>query len=275
MIASETAFETALRRVPRRLGQSGLLRTLSERYARAPSAVIIRVAEAELLRALPIQAPALDLCCGDGFLAGCFRPEGFEAGCDISPSALDQARRAGHHRVLKEADVARRIPFDDSSFATVVSNSALEHVRDLDGALREVRRVLRPGGRFCLTCASSQAYEWWPCGGAALRRYERFQPVFNILSLGEWTERLARASLRPIGHAWYLTPSAVRVMLFLDYHYSNVYLTPDPTYARPFIGLLNRAPAGASAALWRAAFGRFRLRTSSPGGGILIAAEPA
>jgi len=42
------------------------------------------------------------------------------------------------------------LPFDDSSFDAVLSCGVLEHVKDPDGSLDEIRRVLRPGGTFYL-----------------------------------------------------------------------------------------------------------------------------
>jgi ubiquinone/menaquinone biosynthesis C-methylase UbiE len=56
---------------------------------------------------------------------------------DASPIAVDQ-------RVLDGA----RLPFADDSFDTVVSTFTLCSIGAVDGALRELRRVLRPGGRF-------------------------------------------------------------------------------------------------------------------------------
>jgi SAM-dependent methyltransferase len=42
------------------------------------------------------------------------------------------------------------LPFDEASFDAILSCGVLEHVRDPDGSLEEIRRVLRPGGTFYL-----------------------------------------------------------------------------------------------------------------------------
>ena len=47
---------------------------------------------------------------------------------------------------------ATRLTFDDASFDLVMSFEVLEHIPDYLAALREVRRILRPGGRFYFTC---------------------------------------------------------------------------------------------------------------------------
>ena len=44
---------------------------------------------------------------------------------------------------------AGALPFADGSFDAVVACLVFEHIRDVDAAIAEVARVLRPGGRFC------------------------------------------------------------------------------------------------------------------------------
>ena len=46
------------------------------------------------------------------------------------------------------ADLALGLPFDDASFEAVFANQVIEHVRDLVALVREVYRVLKPGGVF-------------------------------------------------------------------------------------------------------------------------------
>jgi SAM-dependent methyltransferase len=70
---------------------------------------------------------------------------------DFSPGMVTDAQRtlggaAGRFRF--EVVDAQSIPFEDASFDTVIANHMLYHVPDLDKALAEIERVLRPGGRL-------------------------------------------------------------------------------------------------------------------------------
>jgi SAM-dependent methyltransferase len=73
---------------------------------------------------------------------------------DISPGML-QALQASAARLGAEVETARceaaSLPFEDDSFDLVFGHAVLHHLPDLDGAFREFRRVLRPGGTiaFC------------------------------------------------------------------------------------------------------------------------------
>lgn len=260
-------------KVARHLGESKHFRQLALRYAFAPSAVLIRAAEAELLSALPMKPPVLDLCCGDGYFCSLICPDGVEAGCDLSLPALKKARDLWQYRGVACADVAAGIPFANEGFQTVVSNSSLEHVKNIDIALQEIARVLSPGGRFYTTFASDLAYEWWPCGRNALDRYLDFQPVLNYFTLEEWERRMVKVGLRVIGHQYYLSKAATRLTMFLDYHFSHVYMTSDRTLARPVVGMMRVLHAALWAKLWQMLFARVRILADGEGGGILIVAE--
>ncbi len=83
-----------------------------------------------------------------------FYPEGVRlTGLDFSAAMLDIARarvlETSHKVTLIQGD-ARRLPFDDSSFDTVVCTLGLCGVPDERGAIAEMHRVLRPGGRLLL-----------------------------------------------------------------------------------------------------------------------------
>jgi trans-aconitate methyltransferase len=99
----------------------------------------------EWLEAKPAER-ILDLGCGDGQLSLRVATGGAVVqGVDASPEMVAAARSRG---VAAEQASAEALPFDDASFDAVFSNAALHWVRDQNAMLREVRRVLKPGGRF-------------------------------------------------------------------------------------------------------------------------------
>ena len=74
-------------------------------------------------------------------------------GVDLSPEMLAIARRradeAGRDVDLREGD-AHDLDFEDASFDSVVSTFSLCNIPDVDQAVSEMHRVLRPGGRLIL-----------------------------------------------------------------------------------------------------------------------------
>lgn len=91
----------------------------------------------------------LDLGCGKGALVDHLREQGHDAfGCDIAGSDASDfvpgIRPDGILRAIQPDPY--RLPFDDNQFDCVVSTQVLEHVMDYDSTLREIHRVLKPGG---------------------------------------------------------------------------------------------------------------------------------
>lgn len=97
----------------------------------------------------------LDLCTGTGDLAvlaaRAADPGGHVTAVDFSPEMLERARRrhapSPANIEWKRAD-ALFLPFDDATFDAALVGFGLRNVSDLDRALRELHRVLRPGGRL-------------------------------------------------------------------------------------------------------------------------------
>ena len=94
----------------------------------------------------------LDAGCGAGPLTALLRDRGARmTGLDGSPAMIDLARqRLGGDVPLHVHDLAQPLPFAADSFDDVVSSLVLHYLEDWDAPLAEIRRVLRPGGRFIL-----------------------------------------------------------------------------------------------------------------------------
>jgi SAM-dependent methyltransferase len=95
----------------------------------------------------------LDWGCGRGKLVLWLREQGYNAvGVDIDPASfvrgadVFRTRRHAHEKCLFPLAPDGRAPFPDASFDFITSWQVLEHVADLTGAARELRRLTRDGG---------------------------------------------------------------------------------------------------------------------------------
>jgi demethylmenaquinone methyltransferase/2-methoxy-6-polyprenyl-1,4-benzoquinol methylase len=135
----------------------------------------------------------LDAACGTGDLALADRRAGARevTGLDFSPRMLERARRKAPGLRFVEGDMLA-LPFADGSFDSATVGFGVRNVFDLELALRELRRVLRPEGRLAILEITQ------PRG--ALR------PFFNL-----WFDRLVPllGRLLPGGDAYTYLPASV------------------------------------------------------------------
>ena len=135
----------------------------------------------------------LDACCGTGDLAVADeRAGGDVTGLDFSERMLDRARPKSAAVSWVRGDVLA-MPFRDASFDVVTVGFGIRNVEDLEAGLRELARVLRPGGRLgCLEITRPRG---------ALR------PFFRL-----WFDGLVplAGKLLPGGAAYSYLPASVR-----------------------------------------------------------------
>jgi demethylmenaquinone methyltransferase/2-methoxy-6-polyprenyl-1,4-benzoquinol methylase len=92
----------------------------------------------------------LDACCGTGDLAlAAERAGGKVVGLDFSEPMLERARRKSDGVEWVRGDLTA-LPFDDGSFDAATVGFGIRNVPELETGLRELRRVLRPGGRLAV-----------------------------------------------------------------------------------------------------------------------------
>jgi ubiquinone/menaquinone biosynthesis C-methylase UbiE len=108
---------------------------------------LLRAVESRFYADLPMVGPVLDLGSGDGSFAAQTFGRPLDVGLDPWKPPMAEARRRGAHAALTLADAAR-MPFSDASFNTVISNSVLEHIPEIEPVVAETFRVLKPGGHF-------------------------------------------------------------------------------------------------------------------------------
>jgi len=95
----------------------------------------------------------LEVAVGTGLNLEAYPPDIRLTGIDLSDEMLEiaraRARELGREVALRQGD-AQALPFDDATFDTVVCTFGLCAIPDIDTALDEMTRVLRPGGRLIL-----------------------------------------------------------------------------------------------------------------------------
>lgn len=138
---------------------------------------IVRQREVTVARLAPQpRERVLDVGCGPGLLveriAASVGEHGEARGVDLSATmvALARARCAGSHWAGFDPAQATALPFGDGRFNAVVCTQVLEYVPDVERALAEFRRVLRPGGRVLLIDTDWESCVWASDDDARMRR---------------------------------------------------------------------------------------------------------
>jgi len=165
-----------------------LAKALELQYTRPQ--MVLRRAQA-LRHARPMLGEAVvDIGCGPGFLtrdlAAGAGGEGSVLGLDQSDSMLEiaRARCQGMEGVRFESGDAVKLPLQDASVDLAVSTQVMEYVTEVDIALGEIARVLRPGGRTVLLATDWRACAWHSSDDERMQRM-----------LAAWEEHLAHPTL--------------------------------------------------------------------------------
>ena len=168
-------------------------------------------------------ARLLDVGCGGAWLGDHFD---HYTGIDVSPDAVEAARTRGRQVLLVNGDDP--LPFDEGNFDGVVLKDVLEHVMDPVALVREVRRVLRPGGRVFASSPDAQRWVWDDYTHRRPFTRKSFRKLFEDQGLS--VEQLGYESVMPgIGIASGLTrrhrrPRLLAAMAWLPMVRRNVWL---------------------------------------------------
>jgi hypothetical protein len=189
---------------------------------------LMRAVECDHLASLSYARPILDVGCGDGTFARIlFSGVPVDAGIDLNSREVERAKRSNCYRDVRQGSV-EDLPFESEKFCTVFSNCVLEHIPNIEGALREIRRTLRPNGVLYLTVPSPRCttYLLWPTvlKRLGLARVGNWYAsltlrLFNAETVeepAEWARILERAGLTMEHHEPYMSERATRIQdLFL------------------------------------------------------------
>jgi SAM-dependent methyltransferase len=156
-------------------------------------------------------ARALDIGCGDGSTAAAIRERtgAVVTGADISHRARELSAKVGIDCVVIDLN-HDPLPFADDSFDLVYIGEVIEHLLDPDVVLKDIRRVLRPGGYLVLTTPN---LGYLP---NRLLLLLGIQPLFTEVStevvLGR-RSRLLGDGNQPVGHLRIGTWRATRLLI--------------------------------------------------------------
>jgi ubiquinone/menaquinone biosynthesis C-methylase UbiE len=162
--------------------ENDYLRKALKVYYLDPGLALHRAVEAKMFNKYSLVSPILELGCGDGsFSYVCYGADELEneetvsfsvedirrsmvddridIGIDIVANAVRQAKNKSIHKNVLVADI-NNLPFKNPCFKTIISNSVITHIYDLDKALNEIARILYPEGKFIFTVPSEYFGEY-------------------------------------------------------------------------------------------------------------------
>ena len=220
-----------------------------------------------------VRGKVLDVGCGAGSVAKAVkreRPDLHVVGCDVSKSALALAEASPENVEFRSAQ-AEKLPFADGEFDFVWIFDVLEHVEKPEQVLREVARVLRPGGGFHIVLPLEgqpwTLYRFLGCGtrwnakvrhGGHIQIFssERYSGLAAFCGVPVTATRWSYHALLQLLDVLYFT--------WLDWRGPVSGSVEDMASSRPgFVGALMRAASMSVATL---AWGEARLLNTLPGG---------
>jgi SAM-dependent methyltransferase len=198
-----------------------LLTSFVSRYPAQPATAFWRGIEIDVLAKADIpEGLGLDLGCGDGILTDIL----FErmgrcprlVGIDPDPLETKAARQYDFYERIHTTGGAE-IPEADATFDYVISNSVLEHIPELEPVIKEVGRVLKPGGRFFYTVPCPNFHD--NLSGAImpgetrenyLSKLDKRLAHFNYLTERDWQDMCGRHGMAVDGVTGYLGEKATQ-----------------------------------------------------------------
>ena len=197
---------------------------LSRYIKNAPAFLgMLRAVEAGFYQNVALPDPLLDLGCGDGMFAALAIQQPVTAGIDMDWSGLCEARERSVYQAVVQAG-AVKLPFRSEYFESVVCNSVLEHIPDVESVLSEVCRVMRSGARLAF-CVPSERFLELLSISSGLRRLrvkrlaKAYEAFFNLISRHYhcdapivWNKRLEKVGFDVEYQHYYFSKKALRAL---------------------------------------------------------------
>ncbi len=112
-----------------------------------------RIADAAVAALARVSGPVLDAGCGTGRVGRALAARGVTnvVGGDFTAASIEAARELGVYSELAHLDLNGPLDFDDGRFAVTASAGVFTYVDDTEATLRELLRIVRPGGSVLFT----------------------------------------------------------------------------------------------------------------------------
>lgn len=184
---------------------------------------LLRAVEARFYENIELPAPTLDVGCGDGHFASLAFERPLDVGIDPWEGPLRQAAASGAYITLIKGS-GDTLPFEDGHFSSAVSNSALEHIPDLQPVIVEVARVLKPGALFVFCVPNHQflpnlsisnfldTIGLRKLGDAYRRFFNRISRHHNCDDPETWRQRLEKAGFELVDWWHYFSPRSLHTL---------------------------------------------------------------
>ena len=118
-----------------------------------------------ILHELPVSSSILDVGCGKAWVAKTFQNKGVFV-CSLDATVINTAKALKHYPSGDHAAVvadAFHLPFKEGSFEAVIASEIIEHVVDPAAFVRELYRVLSPGGTLIVTTPYKEVLRYTLC----------------------------------------------------------------------------------------------------------------
>ena len=199
---------------------------VSALYPHTPPLCMWRSWEVAAYRRCRLEAPVLDVGCGDGAFFRLVWPGVTDAtGVDHDLTVVEAARRGGVYRQVIQGS-AQELAVPAAGFSSVFANCALEHMDDLPAVMRSIHRSLKPGGQFLFSVITDQLLAWNPLpllaarlGASASGVADGFRDYHHYgtpPSAQQWIAHCESAGLRVVEHFPIMSQAMSRACLFLD-----------------------------------------------------------
>ncbi|HEX9423279.1 MAG TPA: class I SAM-dependent methyltransferase [Pyrinomonadaceae bacterium] len=164
--------------------------------------------QAIALMAIPLDARVLDVGCGSGWATRLMAEKahnGRVTGIDIADEMIRLARECSRSLSNVEFQVAsaEKLPFGDAEFTHAFSMESLYYYSDIPSALREIKRVLEPGGLFITVVDLYQenlpSHHW----------VEQLKVPVQLLSTADYCSLFERAGFVKVDHRRLYDPTPI------------------------------------------------------------------